>query len=105
MNRDKVVFCCMVALAGCSLPLVTNEEMMDSMWYTNPLNMPKDKVTVTVIWKENVAEACPVGAHACMRHSSDGCFIYTQKPKSWNDNVMLKRLGHELAHCFGGVHE
>ena len=107
MNRDKAVFYFMAvfALASCALPLVTHEEMTESMWYSKPLIMPKNRVTVTVLWTNKISEYCIPGALACAISLKDECFIYAPRPNSWNDTVMFRRLGHELSHCFGGEHE
>ena len=35
----------------------------------------------------------------------DKCTVHTRKIKDWNDNDMLKLLGHEVMHCFGANHE
>ena len=105
--RDKVVGCAMCLLAsGCAGVELTSYAMENaSMHYAAPLALDRNRVTVTVWWKEDVSQSCPAGALACAMLVDNECFVYAQKPRSWNDSVKLRTLGHEILHCFGGEHE
>jgi hypothetical protein len=104
--RDKIVGYAMCLLAaGCTGIELTSYQMENaSMHYTAPLVTDRNRVTVTVWWKEDVSQSCPKGAMACTMLVDSECFVYAQKPR-WNDSVKLRTLGHEIMHCYGGQHE
>jgi len=114
MNADRFIATAstvgLIALAGCAGVEWTTQAMeSDSIQYSNALKMTKNRVTVTVFWKDDseIAKFCNNGGNACAvlnEHDAE-CIIYTPKPRSWNSATLQKRLGHEMLHCFGGKHE
>jgi hypothetical protein len=105
--RDKIVGYAMCLLAaGCTGIELTSYQMENSsMHYSQPLTMNRNRVTVTVFWREDVSQSCPTGAMACAMSVDNECFVYAQKPRSWNDSVRLRTFGHELSHCLSAEHE
>lgn len=105
--RDKIVGYAMCLLAaGCTgIELTTYQMENSSMHYAAPLVTDRNRVTVTVWWKEDVTQSCPKGAMACAMLVDSECFVYAQKPRSWNDSVRLRTFGHEALHCLSATHE
>lgn len=96
----------LMVLAGCAgIEYTTMALETDSRQYAAPLDMRANRVTVTVFWRDDLTGYCQPGANACAQVTDAECFIYTPAPKSWNSAPLLKRLGHEFAHCLGGRHE
>jgi len=96
----------LIVMAGCTAVEWTTQSMeADSKQYSQPLKLTKNRVTVTVYWKDDIAKFCNNGANACALLVEDECYIYIPKVSGWNNAPMQKRLGHELLHCLGGKHE
>ena len=93
----------------------------DNKYYDTLSKSQWSKTKIEVIWMpslEAANEKCTKlsakvdpfsgGAFAaCARSKPDDisvCEIYTVEPESFDDNVRLANLGHEVWHCLGAKH-
>jgi len=67
--------------------------------------MTPDKINQ--LWSDNVeGDRSKMKVHAFTLKSDSGCQIFIPKTtNSWNDNHMLREIGHEVLHCLGASHE
>lgn len=89
--------------------------------YTEQPRMTRDTTTthaqVWIKWVSGVDELMTIPAcrlvqdqhpdriiAACAQREGDRCFVFTPKPRDFNDAGALARLGHEVFHCLGADH-
>jgi len=86
--------------------------------YRTPLVIPKKSVQnfnviflkpekLNQTWNTNVeGDRKGKRVHAFTMKSKDGCSIYVpESTDGWNDEHMLREIGHEVLHCLGATHE
>ncbi len=112
MNLNRVIVALsvvgLVVMAGCAGVEWTTQAMeTDSKQYAQPLKLTKNQAKIIVFWKEEseIGAFCGNGGNACALNVGDETYIYTPKPRGWNDSPRLRRLGHEVLHALGGKHE
>lgn len=112
MNLDRLIvyLSCigLAVMAGCAGIEYTTQEMeSDSRHYTAPLKVETGRAIVNVLWVplEQMPVYCGTGVKACAVPVGDEWFVYTEKPRSWNDSARLRRLGHEVLHSLNSRHE
>lgn len=96
----------LLLLTGCAMDWTTQAMESDSKQYREPLVMTKNYATIRVYWKteDEIVKFCG-GGNACALPVGEETYIYTVKPRSWNDSPRLRRLGHEVSHALGAKHE
>lgn len=86
----------------------TSEEIeKDSKVYTSAFAPTQNTATIRILWipDERIAEYCTApNAKACSLLVGDVTFVYVRMPRSWNDQIAFRRLGHEVGHALGAVH-
>lgn len=86
--------------------------------YRTPLVIPKtyvDNLNVHFLnqdelnkeWNDNVEDDRKgKRVHAFTRKYKNSCDIYVPESNNgWNDDHMLREIGHEVLHCLGATHE
>lgn len=79
----------------------------DQKQYHAPLVVEGKPELIALIFHTSteVQRICGVNKMGCQWHEGGGSIIVMLKPNSWNDDIALRVLGHEVLHAMGAQHE
>ncbi|MBC7622487.1 MAG: hypothetical protein H7232_03780 [Aeromicrobium sp.] len=105
----------LVVLAGCStFEAISAYETPVHTYRPAPLKAPVScvngeyNVTIRLLDAKDAMRECSTlstTAMACFKPYAGGGVIVSALPKSWNDQISLATIGHEMLHLCGARHE
>jgi len=86
-------------------PLVVSKSFIDNLSIQF-----LDQDELNTVWNENVVgDRKGKRVHAFAMIYKNSCSIFIPEPENinngWNDEHMLREIGHEVLHCLGATHE